>query len=233
MITSQPDLSIKRQCELLQIPRSTAYYRPTPVVSDADIEVMDLIDRISTAEPYKGARRLVVDLKHDHGLVVNRKRMTRLMQKAGITPVYPKPKTTQPGKGKQHKVFPYLLRDVIIGASNDVWAADITYLPMARGFAYLVAIMDVRSRKLLSWRLSNSMDVDFCLEALKEAMGRYGKPRFFNTDQGAQFTTPKFFKILTDAGVKVSMNGRGAWRDNVFVERFWWSLKFEEVYLRA
>lgn len=226
-------MSIKRQCELLKIPRSTAYYRPVPVVCDADVEVMDLIDAIHTEEPYKGSRRLAVDLKEDHDLVVNRKRVVRLMRVMGITPVYPKPKTTQPGKGKQHRVFPYLLRDVIIGAANDVWAADISYVAMARGFAYLVAIMDVRSRKILSWRLSNSMDVEFCIEALKEALDRYGKPRIFNADQGAQFTSPKFHQILLDAGVKVSMNGRGAWRDNVFVERFWWTIKFEEVYLRA
>jgi len=233
IIRSQPDLSIKRQCELLKIPRSSAYYRPSEPVCDADVEVMDVIDRIHVDEPFKGSRRLSVDLQLDHGLLVNRKRVQRLMRVMGITPVYPKPRTTKPGVGKHHKVFPYLLRDVIIGASNDVWAADLTYIPMARGFAYLVAIMDVRSRKILSWRLSNTMDQAFCIEALKEAMSRYGKPKIFNTDQGSQFTSDRFTSILLDAGVKVSMDGRGAWRDNVFIERFWWTLKHEEVYLRA
>ena len=233
IIRSQPDLSIKRQCELLRIPRSSAYYRPAEPVCDADVEVMDVIDRIHVDEPFKGSRRLSVDLQLDHGLLVNRKRVQRLMRVMGITPVYPKPRTTKPGFGKHHKVFPYLLRDVIIGASNDVWAADLTYIPMARGFAYLMAIMDVRSRKILSWRLSNTMDQAFCIEALKEAMSCYGKPKIFNTDQGSQFTSDRFTSILLAAGVKVSMDGRGAWRDNVFIERFWWTLKHEEVYLRA
>lgn len=233
IIGPQPDLSIKRQCELLKIPRSSVYYRPVEPVCDADVEVMDVIDRIHVDEPFKGSRRLSVDLQLDHGLLVNRKRVQRLMRVMGITPVYPKPRTTKPGVGKHHKIFPYLLRDVIIGASNDVWAADLTYIPMARGFAYLVAIMDVRSRKILAWRLSNTMDQAFCIEALKEALDRYGKPKIFNTDQGSQFTSDRFTSILLDAGVKVSMDGRGAWRDNVFIERFWWTLKHEEVYLRA
>ena len=233
IIRSQPDLSIKRQCELLRIPRSSAYYRPAEPVCDADVEVMDVIDRIHVDEPFKGSRRLSVDLQLDHGLLVNRKRVQRLMRVMGITPVYPKPRTTKPGFGKHHKVFPYLLRDVIITASNDVWAADLTYIPMARGFVYLVAIMDVRSRKILSWRLSNTMDQAFCIEALEEAMDRYGKPKIFNSDQGSQFTSDRFTSILLAAGVKVSMDGRGAWRDNVFIERFWWTLKHEEVYLRA
>ena len=233
IIRSQPDLSIKRQCELLRIPRSSAYYRPAEPVCDADVEVMDVIDRIHVDEPFKGSRRLSLDLQLDHGLLVNRKRVQRLMRVMGITPVYPKPRTTKPGFGKHHKVFPYLLRDVIIGASNDVWVADLTYIPMARGFAYLMAIMDVRSRKILSWRLSNTMDQAFCIEALKEAMSCYGKPIIFNTDQGSQFTSDRFTSILLAAGVKVNMDGRGAWRDNVFIERFWWTLKHEEVYLRA
>src|SRR5690625_3133195 len=184
---------------------------------------MDVIDRIHVDEPFKGSRRLSVDLQLDHGLLVNRKRVQRLMRVMGITPVYPKPRTTKPGVGKHHKVFPYLLRDVIIGASNDVWAADLTYIPMARGFAYLVAIMDVRSRKILSWRLSSTMEQAICIEALKEAIGRNGKPKIFNTDQGSEgeFTSDRFTGVLLAAWVKVSMGGRGAWRDNVFIERFW------------
>src|SRR5690625_3936614 len=194
---------------------------------------MDVIDRIHVDEPFKGSRRLSLDLQLDHGLLVNRKRVRRLMRVMGITPVYPRPRTTKPGVGKHHKVFPYLLRDVNIGTSNDVWAADLTYIPMARGFAYLVAIMDVCSRKILAWRLSNTMDQSFCIEALKDAMDRYGKPKIFNTDQGSQFTSDRFTSILLEAGVRVSMNGRGAWRDNVYIERLWWTMQHEEVYLRA
>lgn len=194
---------------------------------------MNLIDRIHTRHPFKGSRRIRDDVVEVLGKKVNRKRVQRLMRVMGIIAIYPKPKTTKPGKGPEHKVFPYLLRGVEVTRPNQVWATDITYLPMARGFAYLVAIMDVYSRRILSWRLSNTMDTRFCVDALEEAMERFGKPEIFNSDQGSQFTSNAFTSVLLDAGIKVSMNGRGSWRDNVFAERFWWTLKFEEVYLRA
>lgn len=224
---------MKRQCELLKVPRSTAYYQPVAGVPDDDLVVMRLIDEIHVQYPFMGSRRITQDLQRDHGLRVNRKRVRRLMQLMGISAIYPKPKTSRAGRGPGRKVFPYLLTGVNITVTNDVWAADISYIPMARGFAYLVAIMDVRSRRILAWRLSNTLDARFCVAALEEALVRYGAPTIFNTDQGAQFTSEAFTSVLQAAGVRISMDGRGAWRDNVFIERFWWSLKHEEVYLRA
>lgn len=215
------------------MPRSTAYYQPVEGVPDEDLVVMHLIDKIHVKHPFKGSRRITSDLRKLHGRRVNRKRVRRLMLKMGITAIYPKPKTTKADRGPNHKVFPYLLAGIDISAANDVWCADITYIPMARGFCYLVAIMDVHSRRILAWRLSNTLDTRFCLEALEEALVRYGAPAIFNTDQGAQFTASAFTGVLQAAGVRISMDGRGAWRDNVFIERFWWSLKHEEVYLRA
>lgn len=194
---------------------------------------MHLIDKIHVKHPFKGSRRITRELRELHGLRVNRKRVRRLLLQMGISAIYPKPRTTKAGRGPGHKVFPYLLNGVAISAANDVWAADITYIPMARGFAYLAAIMDVANRRILAWRLSNTMDSRFCVEALQEAMQRFGTPTIFNTDQGAQFTANAFTDVLQAAGVQISMDGRGAWRDNVFIERFWWTLKHEEVYLRA
>lgn len=194
---------------------------------------MHLIDKIHVKHPFKGSRRITRDLRELHEQTVNRKRVRRLMLRMGISAIYPRPKTTKIGRGAGHKVFPYLLNGLDIAAANDVWSADITYIPMARGFCYLVAIMDVASRRILAWRLSNTMDARFCVEALEEALTRYGTPSIFNTDQGAQFTADAFTSGLQAAGVRISMDGRGAWRDNVFIERFWWTLKHEEVYLKA
>jgi len=194
---------------------------------------MHLIDKIHVKHPFKGSRRITEDLQKDHGLRVNRKRVRRLMLLMGVTAIYPKPRTSKLGRGPGHKVFPYLLSGLDISAANDVWCADITYIPMARGFCYLVAIMDVASRRILAWRLSNTLDTRFCVAALEEALVRYGAPGIFNTDQGAQFTASAFTCVLQAAGVKISMDGRGAWGDNVFIERFWWTLKHEEVYLKA
>lgn len=194
---------------------------------------MHLIDKIHVKHPFKGSQRITRDPQALHGLRVNRKRVRRLMPKMGISTIYPKSKTSKRGQGPGHKVFPYLLNGVAITAANDVWAADITYIPMARGFAYLVAIMDVCNRRILAWRLSNTMDSRFCVEALQEAMQRFGAPTIFNTDQGAQSSADACASVLQAAGVRISMDGRGAWRGNVFIERLWWTLKHEEVYLRA
>jgi len=215
------------------VPRSTAYYQPAAGVTDAELAVMHLLDKLHTKHPFLGSRRMSQVLWERHGVRVNRKRVRRLMQLMGIQAIYPKPRTSKAGRGPNHKVFPYLLSGVNISAANDVWSADITYIPMARGFCYLVAIMDVASRRILAWRLSNTLDSRFCIEALEEALVRFGTPTIFNTDQGAQFTANAFTSVLQAAGVRISMDGKGAWRDNIFIERFWWSLKHEEVYLRA
>ena len=191
---------------------------------------MRLIDEIHLARPFLGSRRLTDELK-DRGFHINRKRVQRLMRLMGVEANYPKPRTSTPGK--EHKVYSYLLRNLEATCVNQVWVADITYIPMARGFCYLVAIMDLYSRKILSWRLSNTMDVRFCVAALKEALARYGKPGIFNTDQGAQFTADAFTSALEQQGVRISMDGKGRWVDNVFTERFWRSLKYEEIYLYA
>ena len=229
MIDEDAKLPLVKQCQLLGVSRSSVYYQPAPV-SQEDLTLMRLIDEIHLARPFLGSRRLVDELK-DRGFHINRKRVQRLMRLMGIEANYPKPRTSTPGK--EHKVYPYLLRDLEVVRSNQVWVADITYIPMARGFCYLVAIMDLCSRKILSWRLSNTMDVRFCVAALKEALARYGKPDIFNTDQGAQFTADAFIGALEQQGVRISMDGKGRWIDNVFIERFWRSLKYEEVYLYA
>lgn len=190
------------------------------------------LDEIHLLMPFLGSRRLVDELGKK-GLTVNRKRLLRLMRLMGISPIYPKPRTSKPGAGAGHKIYPYLLDGLVIDRANQVWSADITYIPMARGFCYLVGIIDVFSRRLLAWRLSNSLDTRFCLEALAEAMERFGPPEIMNTDQGSQFTSSAFTSLLEDQGVKISMDGKGSWRDNIFIERFWWSLKYEHVYLHA
>lgn len=192
--------------------------------------LMALIDRIHTDKPFLGSRR-IVDALADQGHCVNRKRVSRLMRLMGIAAIYPKPKTTQ--RHPAHKVYPYLLRNLSINRANQVWASDVTYLPMASGFVYLTVILDGYSRKVLSWRLSNSLDSDFCVDALEEAIHRYGKPDIFNTDQGCQYTSEAFTSVLKTNDMAISMDGKGAWRDNVLVERLWRSVKCEDVYLKA
>ncbi|MBV8868919.1 MAG: IS3 family transposase [Acetobacteraceae bacterium] len=224
-----PRLSIVRQCELVSINRSGFYYRragETPL----NLELMRLIDAQFLETPWYGSRQMVRHLRHE-GYVVGRKRVRRLMATMGLAPIYQRPRTTVPHP--EHRVYPYLLRDVVIDRPNQVWCADLTYIPMRRGFLYLVAIMDWATRKVLSWRVSNTMEVEFCIEALEEALQRFGRPDIFNTDQGSQFTSPRFTGVLQDAGVRISMDGRGRWMDNVFIERLWRSLKYECVYLHA
>ena len=218
-----------RRCQLLEMPRSTAYYQPTPV-SGQDLALMRLIDEIHLHYPFYGSRRLGDELE-DRGQTVNRKRVQRLMRLMGLQALYPRRRTSQPGKG--HKIYPYLLRGLPIERANPVWATDITYIPMAKGFMYLVAIIDWYSRRVLSWRVSNTLDTGFCIEALEEALQRFGAPQIFNTDQGAQFTSEDFTGVLKDHGVEISMDGKGRWVDNVFVERLWRSVKYENIYLHA
>jgi putative transposase len=223
------DLSIRRQCDLLGIARSGVYRPPRPA-NDNDLELMRRLDELFTQWPFLGSRRLARMLRED-GQAINRKRVQRLMRQMGIAALGPKPRTTKRAPG--HKVLPYLLRSMTIDRPNQVWAADITYVPIGRGFLYLVAIMDWASRAVLSWRLSNTMDVSFCVEALEEALARFGRPEIFNTDQGSQFTSAAFTGVLAAAGVRISMDGRGRWMDNVFIERLWRSLKYEDIYLKG
>lgn len=228
-IHTEHELSKTRRCELLGMARSTAYYRPEPV-SEEDLALMRLIDEIHLQWPFYGSRRMRDELE-ERGHTVNRKRVQRLMRLMDLSALYPRRRTSQPGKG--HKIYPYLLRDLSVERANQVWATDICYIPMAKGFMYLVAIMDWRSRRVLSWRVSNTLDTDFCIEALEEALQRFGAPEIFNTDQGAQFTSEAFTDVLKAHGVAISMDGKGRWVDNVFVERLWRSVKYEDVYLRA
>jgi putative transposase len=221
-------LSIRGQCRLLGIARS-GVYRTTPA-NDVDLALMQRIDELFMAWPFLGSRRLTAMLRAD-GLTVNRKRVQRLMRRMGIAALGPKPRTTKPAPG--HKIFPYLLRELVIDRPNQVWAADITYIPIGRGFLYLVAIIDWASRAVLAWRLSNTMDIAFCVDALDAALARFGRPEIFNTDQGAQFTSAAFTGRLASAGIRISMDGRGRWLDNVFIERLWRSLKYEDVYLKG
>jgi putative transposase len=229
MIDRTHTLPVTRQCQLLNLSRSSVYYQPTGT-SDEDLRLMRRIDEMHLKRPFYGSRR-IRDWLQDEGFAVNRKRVQRLMRQMGITALYPKANTSRPGKG--HKVYPYLLKGLEIDRANQVWAADICYVPMARGFVYVVAIMDWYSRKVMAWRVSNTMDAEFCVEALEEAICRYGAPEIFNTDQGAQFTSEAFTGALRAAGIRISMDGKGRWVDNVFVERLWRSLKYEEVYLKA
>jgi putative transposase len=222
-------LSIRRQCELLGVARC-GVYRPPRAASENDLALMRRIDELFTAYPFLGSRRMAEMLATD-GRRLNRKRMQRLMRRMGIAALGPKPRTTKPAPG--HKIFPYLLRSLPIDRPNQVWAADITYVPIGRGFLYLVAVMDWASRAVLAWRLSNTMDVSFCVGALEEALIRFGKPDIFNTDQGSQFTSAAFTGTLAQAGVRISMDGRGRWLDNVFIERLWRSLKYEDIYLKG
>jgi putative transposase len=229
MIERDSDLSVSRQCELLGLTRSSVYYQPK-ATPPAELSLLRRLDELHLEFPWMGSRSLRDQLVA-MGFSVSRDRVRRLMRKAGIRAVYRRPRTTIPAQG--HKVYPYLLGGLVIDRPNQVWAADITYIPMARGFVYLVAIMDWYSRRVLSFRLSNTMSADFCVEALEEALALYGPPEIFNTDQGSQFTGKDFIGVLEDAGIKISMDGKGRWLDNVFIERLWRSVKYEEVYLRA
>ena len=223
-----PSLSIVCQCTLLNISRSGLYYHPVKI-SEEDLAFMKLIDRQYLATPFYGTRKIAAWLKIQN-YSANRKRVRRLMRIMGLKAIYQRPKTSKPVLG--HKIYPYLLGGMKITRPNQVWAADITYIPMARGFLYLVAIIDWYSRYVLSWRLSNTMDANFCVEALEEALEK-GKPDIFNTDQGAQFTSEAFIGLLRQRGVRISMDGKGSYNDNLFIERLWRSVKYEEVYLKA
>ena len=223
-----PSLSMVRQCRLLDISRSGLYYQSVGI-SEEDLALMKLIDRQYLATPFYGARKIAAWLK-SQSHQVNRKRVRRLMQLMGLKAIYRRPRTSKPAPG--HKIYPYLLGGMKITRPNQVWAADITYIPMARGFLYLVAIIDWYSRYVLSWKLSNTLDVDFCIEALEEALKK-GKPEIFNTDQGSQFTGEAFTGLLQQHGIRISMDGKGSYNDNLFIERLWRSVKYEEVYLKA
>ncbi|HZI76094.1 MAG TPA: IS3 family transposase [Gemmatimonadales bacterium] len=222
-------LSLTRQCQLLGLSRSSLYYHPANDNTE-DLALMALIDRQFMETPYYGSRKMTAWLRRA-GHVVNRKRVRRLMRQMGLQVIWQKPDTSKPNP--EHKIYPYLLRGLKIDRPNQVWATDITYIPMPKGFFYLVAIMDWHSRKVLTWRLSNTMDATFCVEALEDALATYGRPEIFNSDQGAQFTSTAFTGVLEAAGVRISMDGKGRCMDNIFVERLWRSLKYEDIYLRA
>jgi putative transposase len=229
MIDRENELPMTRQCKILDISRSSAYYKPVPA-SMRDMELMRLIDEMHLEYPFYGSRKIRDELRAK-GHEIGRGHVSALMRKMGIAALYQKPRLSKPHP--EHKVYPYLLRGVEIAQANQVWAADICYLPMARGFCYLVAVMDWASRRVLSWRVSNTLDASFCTDALEEAIGTYGAPGIFNTDQGSQFTSEEFAGILVKNNIRISMDGRGRWMDNVFIERLWRSVKYEEVYLKA
>ena len=229
MIDRTHDLSVVRQCQILKLARSTAYYTPQPT-SDSDLQLMRRIDELHLEYPFAGSRMLR-DMLRREGRQIGRKHVRTLMKKMGIEALYRKPNTSQ--HHAAHPIYPYLLRNLKIDRSNQVWATDITYIPMRRGFIYLVAVLDWHSRRVLSWRVSNTLTTDFCLDAVREAIVRYGTPEIFNTDQGSQFTSSEFTGLLKEHGIQISMDGKGCWRDNVFVERLWKSVKYEEVYLKA
>jgi len=229
MINKEHPLSITKQCRILNLSRSGIYYTPVPI-SDKDRELMRIIDEIHLEEPYLGSRGIKSILKR-RGYTAGRIHVRTLMRKMGIEAIYKKPRLSKPHPG--HTVYPYLLHGLDIKEANSVWCSDITYIPMAKGFCYLVAVMDWASRKVLSWRVSNTLDTSFCIEALEEALMKYGKPDIFNTDQGSQFTSDAFTDILIHNNIKISMDGRNRWMDNIFIERLWKTVKYEEVYLKA
>jgi putative transposase len=229
MIDRKHDLPIKRQAELLHISRGSVYYLPRPVPA-ADLAIMHRLDRLHLEFPFAGSRMLR-GLLAAEGCKIGRRHVKTLMRRMGIEALYRRPRTTKPEPG--HKIYPYLLRGMVIERPNQVWAMDITYIPMARGFVYLAVVLDWFSRRVLSWRLSITMEAAFCVETLQEALAKHGKPETFNTDQGSQFTGAAFTSLLINNGIAISMDGKGAWRDNIFVERLWRSVKYEEVYLRA
>jgi putative transposase len=229
MIDPEHALPISRQAEELEISRSTIYYRPRPI-SDADLMLMRGIDELHMNYPFAGSRMLR-DMLSQQGLEVGRRHVRTQMRRMAIETLYRKPNTSRPAPG--HRIYPYLLRSLAITRPNQAWAMDITYIPMARGFVYLAAVVDWFSRRVLAWRLSNAMDTSFCIEALEEGIEKHGRPEIFNTDQGAQFTSEAFTGRLEEEGIQISMDGKGRWADNVFVERLWRSLKYEHVYLHA
>jgi putative transposase len=229
MIDRGHELPLTRQAKLLKLSRGSLYYTTRPVMP-ADLAVMRRIDELHLDYPFAGSRMLR-DLLRGEGVVIGRDRVVSMMRRMRIEAIYRRPNTSKPSPG--HKIYPYLLRGVAVEKANQVWAMDITYIPMARGFVYLAAVVDWFSRKVLSWRVSITMEVDFCLEAVEAALAQYAKPEIFNTDQGSQFTSAEFTGLLRDNAIAISMDGKGAWRDNVFVERIWRSVKYEEVYLRA
>jgi putative transposase len=229
MINRQHELPVARQAEVLNISRGSVYYRPRPA-SAADLALMRRMDELHLEFPFAGSRMLR-DLLNAEGIEVGRRHVSTLLKRMGIEALYRKPNTSKPAPG--HKIYPYLLRNLPVARPNQVWTMDITYIPMARGFVYLAAVVDWFSRRVLAWRLSITMEVQFCLEAVNEALVRHGRPEIFNTDQGSQFTSGCFTDVLLGNGIAISMDGKGAWRDNVFVERLWRSVKYEEVYLKA
>jgi putative transposase len=229
MIDQSHELTVTRQAELLGLSRSNVYYLPR-AVPEADLALMRRIDELHLSYPFAGARMLR-DMLHLEDILVGRRHIGTLMEKMGIEAIYRKRNTSKPHP--EHRIYPYLLRDLVIDRPNQVWATDLTYIPMRRGFVYLVAIIDWATRKVLAHRVSISMTTDFCMEALNDAIGKYGKPEIFNSDQGSQFTSNDFTKILTNHKIKISMDGKGRWVDNVFVERLWRDVKYEHVYLHA
>ncbi len=229
MIDRHHTLSLSKQAAALGISRSSVYYLPKPV-SMTDLAVMRRIDELHLELPFAGSRMLR-DLLNDEGIAVGRKHVATLMRRMGIEALYRKPNTSR--RHPKHMIYPYLLRNRAITAPNQAWAMDITYIPMARGFVYLAAVIDWYSRRVLAWRVSITMETGFCIEAVEDAIARHGKPEIFNTDQGSQFTSADFIKLLKKHEIAISMDGKGCWRDNVFIERLWKSVKYEEVYLRA
>jgi putative transposase len=229
MIDRTHDLPVARQCRILELARSTAYYAPRPT-SLADLALMRRIDELHLEYPFAGSRMLR-DMLRREGQAVGRKHVGTLMKKMGIEALYRKPNTSR--RHAAHPIYPYLLRHLVIDRPNQVWATDITYIPMRRGFVYLAAVLDWHSRRVLAWRVSNTLTTDFCLDAVREAIARHGTPEIFNTDQGSQFTSSDFTDLLKAHDIAISMDGKGCWRDNVFVERLWKSVKYEEVYLKA
>ena len=229
MIDRHHRLPLARQAQALGLSRSSVYYLPR-LVSAADLALMRRMDELHLEHPFAGSRMLR-DLLHREGIAVGRKHVGTLMRRMGLEALYRKPNTSR--RHPAHRIYPYLLRGLKVTAPNQVWAMDITYIPMARGFVYLAAVIDWYSRKVLAWRVSISMDATFCIEAVEAALAQHGTPQIFNTDQGSQFTSEAFTDLLKKQGVAISMDGRGCWRDNVFVERLWKSVKYEEVYLRA
>lgn len=229
MIDRTHTLPVARQCQLLKVARSTVYYQPTPI-AEATRAVMRRIDELHLQHPFAGARMLR-DLLRQEGHTIGRRHVATLMRHMGIAALYRTPSLSRRQAG--HRIYPYLLRDRVISQPNQVWAADITYIPMRRGFVYLFAVLDWASRRVLAWRLSTTLTTDFCLEAVREAITQYGCPEIFNTDQGCQFTSQEFTGLLQAHGIQISMDGTGCWRDNVFVERLWRTVKYEEVYLHA
>jgi putative transposase len=229
MIDRGEKLAVKRQAQLLDLSRSSVYYTPR-AVSERDLMLMRRIDELHLEAPFFGSRKISAQLRRD-GHEVGRRHVRTLMRRMGIQALYRRPRTSIPARGAT--IYPYLLENLLIERPNQVWAADLTYLPMAHGFLYLMAILDIASRKVLAWRVSNTMSADFCVEALEEALSKFGPPEIFNTDQGSQFTSEEWITPLKTAGVAISMDGKGRWIDNVFIERLWRSVKYEDVYLRA